>query len=296
MKSGPQGLLRPAFYGIIPTYAQIQKRDSLRMKYAIMSDVHANPMAMETALADAKRKGCERIVFLGDITGYGYDAKAALKLVRERAHVSLMGNHDSVCLGREPEWLVGPNPNYALDVAARTQLDFDEKAWMAARPLAHFEAGAAFVHGEFFNPHEWGYIIFGTDALRNFMVRSEPLMFCGHSHHAGVWEMDAHGKILACKEKVLDQPAFSPGMVVFGLKPGCRYIVNVGSVGYPRCDFCSTYAIWESDINRITLRRLPFPFTEYVKCMLERNIALPAWLEELVRAAAKKEGKACENK
>ena len=47
------------------------------MKYAIMSDVHANPAVLETALADARALGCEKFVMLGDITGYGYDANRA---------------------------------------------------------------------------------------------------------------------------------------------------------------------------------------------------------------------------
>ena len=36
------------------------------MRYAIMSDAHANPVALETALADAREQGCEKFLFLGD--------------------------------------------------------------------------------------------------------------------------------------------------------------------------------------------------------------------------------------
>ena len=52
------------------------------MKYAIMSDVHANPAALEAALKDAHAQGCGRFVMLGDTTGYGYDVKTAITLVR----------------------------------------------------------------------------------------------------------------------------------------------------------------------------------------------------------------------
>ena len=45
------------------------------MKYAIMSDVHANPAALEKALKDSRAVGCEKFILLGDITGYGYDSK-----------------------------------------------------------------------------------------------------------------------------------------------------------------------------------------------------------------------------
>ena len=38
------------------------------MKYAIMSDAHANPKALETALADARKAHCGKFILLGDVT------------------------------------------------------------------------------------------------------------------------------------------------------------------------------------------------------------------------------------
>ena len=87
------------------------------MKYAIMSDAHANPKALETALADAHRARCGKFILLGDVTGYGYDPKRTLELVRKNFDVVLMGNHDSACVGLEPEWEVKVNYNYDFDRA-----------------------------------------------------------------------------------------------------------------------------------------------------------------------------------
>ena len=74
------------------------------MKYAVISDLHANPAAFQAALDDAQQQGCGRIVCLGDVTGYGYDPHACLDMVRRKAGFCLMGNHDSACAGLEPEW------------------------------------------------------------------------------------------------------------------------------------------------------------------------------------------------
>ena len=41
------------------------------MKYAIISDVHANPAALEKVLADAEQCGVEQVVCAGDMVGYG---------------------------------------------------------------------------------------------------------------------------------------------------------------------------------------------------------------------------------
>ena len=92
------------------------------MKYAIMSDAHANPQALETALADARAAKCGKFILLGDVTGYGYDPKRTLELVRENFDVVLMGNHDSACVELEPEWEVITNYNYDFDRMARELL------------------------------------------------------------------------------------------------------------------------------------------------------------------------------
>ncbi len=41
------------------------------MKYAIISDIHANPSALERVLADAERCGAEKVVCVGDSCASG---------------------------------------------------------------------------------------------------------------------------------------------------------------------------------------------------------------------------------
>ena len=108
------------------------------MKYAIMSDVHASPRALETALADARAQKCEKFVFAGDVTGYGYDVNAALRLVRENFDVALMGNHDSVCAALESGWEVLMYAIYDSDAERVTlrRLPFDFKGYITEM-LAH---------------------------------------------------------------------------------------------------------------------------------------------------------------
>ena len=64
------------------------------MKYAIISDVHANPAALERVLADAKRCGADKVVCAGDVVGYGPDPAGAIRILRERGIPVAMGNHD----------------------------------------------------------------------------------------------------------------------------------------------------------------------------------------------------------
>ena len=255
------------------------------MKYAIMSDVHANPAALETALFDARRRKCQRFIMLGDTTGYGYDPVGALNLVKQNFDVVLIGNHDSACVGKEPPLQMMMNPNYDLDLSARDLLSADSRAYLASREYLFAEDSFACVHADFLTPQAWRYIMTEVDATINFSSRREKLFFCGHTHHAAVWEQNAKGSVKEHFEKRLSKPAIAAESISFKVNNNSRYIVNVGSVGYPRNDLCSTYCIYDSDLQRITLRRLPFDFKTYIEDMETSGVGLPPWLVAILRAA-----------
>ena len=95
------------------------------------------------------------------------------------------------------------------------------------------------------------------------------LLFVGHTHHA------------CCI-------TYSPGekAVVTGpdkdvlLAPRTRYIVNVGSVGYPRTDHNITYGIYDSVARKVSFRHLPFDFQDYARRLEKKNVRLPLWLSD----------------
>ena len=41
------------------------------MRYAVISDIHANAAALRAVLTDAQDCGAERVICLGDVLGYG---------------------------------------------------------------------------------------------------------------------------------------------------------------------------------------------------------------------------------
>jgi bis(5'-nucleosyl)-tetraphosphatase (symmetrical) len=89
----------------------------------------------------------ERLLFVGDIVNRGPQSLEALRFVRglgERAIV-LLGNHDLHLLAVD----AGIRPQHADDTLQEI-LDAPDRGelidWLRRRPLAHFEAGALFVH------------------------------------------------------------------------------------------------------------------------------------------------------
>lgn len=252
------------------------------MKYAVMSDVHSNPAALASALADARERGCGRFVMLGDTTGYGYDVKGALRLVRDSFDVVLMGNHDSACLGLEPAMVVLTNRNYFVDVQQSAMLAEDEREWLRSRPYIHTEGDIAFVHGDFTIPEEWNYIFYIQDVALNFYCRTERVLFCGHTHHAAAWEMTKAGAVRPRLFRHLSRPAAKPDARTFALRDGSRCIVNVGSVGHPRNDRCSTYVIYDSDTRHVTFRRLPVDMEAFAAELDKAGVDRPMWLRDAI--------------
>src|SRR5688572_28090733 len=55
-----------------------QARSGLRVRYLILSDLHANVHALDAVLVDAAAIDCDRILCLGDLVGYGADPAAVV--------------------------------------------------------------------------------------------------------------------------------------------------------------------------------------------------------------------------
>lgn len=65
------------------------------MKYALLSDIHANLPALEAVLRDADRRQVDAIYHLGDLTGYAPWPNEVISLLRQRGIPGIAGNYDS---------------------------------------------------------------------------------------------------------------------------------------------------------------------------------------------------------
>lgn len=63
-------------------------------KIAIISDIHGNLEALKAVLNDAKIRGVDKIICLGDIIAKGSHASECIKLVRDNCDVVIRGNCD----------------------------------------------------------------------------------------------------------------------------------------------------------------------------------------------------------
>ena len=63
-------------------------------RIAIVSDVHADVHALEDALAQAARMGCDAVICAGDLVDCGLFPDETIALLRDRAIPCIRGNHD----------------------------------------------------------------------------------------------------------------------------------------------------------------------------------------------------------
>ena len=225
------------------------------MRYAILSDIHANAAALRVVLTDAADMHAERIVCLGDVLGYGPEPVEALELTYRRAHVCLAGNHDDAVAGRYPE---RDFTEFAAAAVKRHRAALAQKAIDWLRHLPHTcefqspgggaaDGAFACAHGEFYDPKHFDYILEPADAMPSWRERTEQLLFVGHTHKPGIFVLGESGV----------PHALEP--MDFTLEPGKRYLVNVGSVGYPRSGACrSFYCIYDDQSRTVFFRSLPF--------------------------------------
>lgn len=218
------------------------------MLYAILSDIHANIEALDAALADATRMGAEQVIVLGDIVGYGPEPVKALQRVRSIATTVIAGNHDDAVSNRKD------TSNFialAGDAVRRHRaaLSAEDLLYLRRLPYTAQIDGAALAHGDFWDPKSFRYVDTINDASTSFSATSESLLFVGHTHIPRLHILGTDGTVhqLALQD--------------FEQEEGFRYLVNVGSVGYPRqsggiCE--STYVLYDSTARTVRLRRLPF--------------------------------------
>ena len=244
------------------------------MRYAIISDVHANEAALRAVLTDAADAQAEKIICLGDVLGYGPEPVAALELVYRRAHVCLAGNHDDAVCGRFP---VEDFTDFAAEAVQchRAAVTQEARDWLNHLPYTCAFEGFACAHGDFSNPENFNYILEPQDALPSWEARTEQLLFVGHSHQPGIFVLGASGT-----PHHIDAADFT-------LEDGKRYIVNPGSVGYPRSGDCrSSYCIYDDVERTVEFRTLPFDLDTYAAKMHGQGLNEAPWM--LARAAERR--------
>lgn len=223
------------------------------MRYAIISDIHANLQALEAVLADISVQNIDSVLCLGDAVGYGTQPVEVLRIVRETVHVMLMGNHDAAVVDMMD---TSDFSDGALLSIASTKPLLDSSAieYLESLPYGYTAPEFACAHANLANPESFDYVQTIEDAVLSFKARSERLLFVGHTHAPAVFLLDPEG---TCSKLSGDG---------FPVLHSCRYLINPGSVGMPRTkDLRATYCIYDTVANKVSFRKVGYDVQAFRK-------------------------------
>ena len=261
---------------------------------ALISDLHSNLPALETALRDAGERGAQRFVCLGDVIGYGAKPTECLDAVLRlcttaaaqeglESGLCLQGNHEFALLSSGEDF--NPNARRAIDWT-REQLNHvgDKQRsytywdFLSALEPMLVEDGAMYAHGsprdpvrEYLLPRDardTAKMQANFARMRHHGGGRAMVCFVGHSHVPGVFYEDGR----------FYRPKGTEGPYDLGDLSKTHAIVNVGSVGQPRDgDKRLSYALFDG--RNLTFVRLEYD-VERAQADIRSVPQLPAHLAD----------------
>ena len=223
------------------------------MRIAFFADIHANLPAFEAALADARSRGATHLICLGDLVGYGPQPAETVERVRAVSNGTLMGNHDAAACGLLDPKLFNA---FAHETAERAALALDSEAKRYLRDLPYILElpGIACAHSGFVSPESFNYLETKEDAARNLVeMPGFPLLVVGHTHFPALF-----------KQETKDGPIRKLPAADLTLKPGARYVVNPGTIGFPRGDtLTADYLLYDTLTRRLLFCAVPYDLAPY---------------------------------
>lgn len=238
------------------------------MRIAVFTDIHANREALEACLADARRIGFDKLVFLGDLVGYGPDPQWVVDTVAtevQRGALAVLGNHDAATLKRDDTMT-----EHAARAMVWTRGALNDKAlaFLAALPLTVTLEDALFVHASARTPERWPYIIdrLGADAC--LAACEDRLIFVGHTHQPAMFHQ------LPGRPSQHFRPLANKPVPLTGRR---RWAIVVGSVGQPRDQNpAAAWGFYDTGDNSYTQCRVAYDVETTVAKIAAAD--LPSWL------------------
>ena len=239
------------------------------MKYAIISDIHGNLEALETALKEIKKEGVKYIFSAGDIVGYGANPEECIKLIRTKGIPSVMGNHDYAVNNVSEEELFNSYARLAIQWTRNT-LSEDAKNFLSSLPFSIVKDDFTLFHGTLDEESPFNYILMPADSELSFQNLTTQVGFFGHSHVAGCFIKGENG-IISYRSGIID--------CEISIEEGNKYLINVGSVGQPRDGNPNgAFAIFDTDRQIVRIKRFAYDIEKASKKIIDAG--LPRFLAE----------------
>src|ERR1700686_1889174 len=231
------------------------------MRFAILSDIHANLEALEAVLEDARERKCTHFVCLGDVVGYNANPHECVERMRKMDCPIVKGNHDEQASLIESSRDFNELAEQAM-AWTRGNLTADDKEWLRGLPLQRQVGDFTIVPATLDTPEQWGYVFNNLDAAASFTYQHTPVCFFGHTHVPMAFIRDDGVRRVKIEQ--------------LRIEPGKKYFINVGSVGQPRDgNWRAAYCIYDIDTNLVELLRVKYDLATAQKKISKAGLPRP---------------------
>jgi diadenosine tetraphosphatase ApaH/serine/threonine PP2A family protein phosphatase len=229
------------------------------MRYGIISDIHGNLEALEAVLSECRNLEVGALLCAGDVVGYGANPKECLDKIRSMKAVIVAGNHDWAVSGKLDFSHFTPDGQAAV-MWTRPRLSFEDLDFLSNLPLTLENKDCILVHSALANPSEFTYLTNLAYAGETFALMNVPLCFVGHTHVPKIY-IETNGK------KYEHQALFVQVVA------GCKYIINVGSVGQPRDGSpMASFCVYDTATQIIEIHRVLYNVKKAQQKIIEAGL------------------------
>ena len=116
------------------------------MRIGIFSDVHANIEALSAVMEAYRSEQIDEYYCLGDVVGYGASPNQCADIIRQKAKVTILGNHDAAVADRMDYSFYYDAARHALDWC-KSQVSDATIEWLKERPYSQRDGDIEFCHG-----------------------------------------------------------------------------------------------------------------------------------------------------
>lgn len=234
------------------------------MRLGIISDVHANELALEACLAALERLRVDRIVILGDVVGYGPDPEAVTQRVAglvSQGAICLMGNHDAAAVGARSSM----NDVAAAAIAwTRPRLSQASGNFLSSLPMTAELDDMLFVHADASNPEAWIYVLDPASAMQSLLASGARVTFCGHVHRPQLYCLTATAKVIA------HTPVTNTAVPLI---PQRQWLAVAGAVGQPRDgNPAASFLTYDSAARDLTFHRATYDYEKTAQRILDAGL------------------------
>ena len=227
------------------------------MRVGLLSDIHANLVALEAVLAALGK--VDALWVTGDTVGYGPDPVDTLALLRERGALLVQGNHDRAVATGEGLDLFHDRAADAAQLHQRW-LSSEDRDALGALPTVVKADRFTLCHGSLRDPM-WEYVTTARAAGATLKLAETDHCCNGHTHVPALFRLAGN----AVKATHITEGT------AYLLEE--RTLINAGSVGQPRDgDPRASFAVLDTEAGTATFYRASYRIDETQRRIRERGL------------------------